>query len=84
MIVAIISIAASVILGIFLFNQDSDFIKIRPDDSKQENFEEITSTPTQNFAKNTAISIFCGGSIYIMFYAIPHEYKKTNQEKKDE
>lgn len=78
-IIAIISIAVSVILAIFLFNQEPDFIKIMTSDS-----EEVILTPTQNIAKNIVISIFCGGSIYIIFYAIPHEYKKANHKEKDE
>lgn len=77
-IIAIISIAVSVILGIFLFNHP-DFIKVMTSDSV-----EIASTPAHNFIKNTVISVACGGSIYAIFYSIPNEYKKANQKKEDE
>ena len=75
-IVAIISIAVSLTLEFFLFNHP-DLIKIAISNSG-----EVILTTAQNFVKNTAISLFCGGSIYAIFYAIPHEYNKAN--KKDE
>jgi len=83
-IIAIISIVVTISLAIFLFNQEPDFIKVSTSDSSIESVEESTSSPIQNFIKNTTISLFCGGSIYAIFYSIPNEYKKCNQKKKDE
>jgi len=74
----IISIAVSVILGVFLFN-NPDFIKMMTSD-----YEVVILTPAQNFVKNIAISLFCGGAIYAIFYAVPHEYKLANTKKRDE
>ena len=77
-VVGIISIAVTVILGIFLFNHP-DFIKVMINEH-----EAAILTPTENFLKNTLISIFCGGTIYTIFYGIPHEYKKAKQKEADE
>lgn len=77
-IIAIISIAVSVVLGIILFN-NPELVKVTT-----SNWEEITLTATQNFVKNIAVSMFCGGSIYTIFYAIPHEYKEAKQKRKGE
>lgn len=82
-VIAIISIVVTISLAIFLFNQEPDFIKVNTSDSLIESFEESKSTPTEYFIKNISISLFCGGSIYAIFYSIPNEYKKANA-KKDE
>ena len=76
-VIAVISIAVSVILAVFLFNQDPDFIKIISSDS-----EEVVLTSTQNGVKNIGISLFCGGAVYAIFYSIPNEYKKIRQKNK--
>ena len=73
--VAAISIAVSVVVAIFLLNQEPDFIKILAN-----NNEAVVLTAKENIVKNIIISMFCGATIYSVFYAMPHEYKKANKK----
>ena len=70
--VAAISIAVSVVVAIFLLNQEPDFIKILA------NNEAVVLTAKENIVKNIIISMFCGAIIYSVFYAIPNECKKVH------
>ncbi len=72
MIVSAISIALMVIVGAILFSH--------PELISVTNYTIVT--PTQNFVKNLIITLFCGSSVYTVFYGIPHEYKVVNKKIK--
>ena len=69
-IIGAISIALMVIVGVVLFS-NPELISIG---------NEVSISSTEKTAWNVIISVFCGASVYAIFYGIPHEYKVVNQK----
>lgn len=78
-IIIIISIVVCIAIGFILFNEHSEL------DHKLEKSQsrvEACLVKQHEFIKDSFLTILSGGAIYIVFYAIPHEYQMVNQKDK--
>lgn len=80
-IIIIISIIAAIAMGIFMFSENSEF---KQNLEKAQTNQERTLAKKQEVLKDSFITIFVGGAIYCIFYAIPKEYKLNQEQEKRE